>query len=392
MKVACIGNMNNNFLSVTRYLRDRGIDANLLLLNNELPHFHPSVDSYDLGYREYTSTLRWGNPFHFSRSTKSEVLKDLSSYDFIIGCDTAPAFLTKIGRTLDIFMPFGGDLLLFPFFRMVNPKHQLEYIKFSRAQKTGIEKSRYLVMDYTNEDTEQVFTKLNFKGERLNRGIPMLYTPVYNPASISDYYDRTHWYREFEKVRRSYELVVFHHSRHSWKNSEDHWSWKSNDKLFKGFADFARVCNDVNACIVTFERGVDVPESKRLIRELGIEKLVHWFPQMGRKDLMVGLSQADIGSGEFESNGMSCGTVYETLAMAKPLMHCREDHLYESFYPELYPLMNVHSARDITEALLDYVARPDYYKEMGEKGRQWFQQYAIDEPVNEVVRIIKANA
>lgn len=389
MKVACIGNMNNILFAVTRYLRDKGIETDLLLLDNELTHFHPSADSYDLSYQEFTVNLTWGNPFSFRKKPKSEISKDLSRYDFMIGCDSVPAFLHKIGRTLDIFIPYGGDLFLSPFFQIVNPKHQFDYFFFSKAQKAGIENSRFLNMDYTNEETEKVFTRINYKGKRLNYGVPALYTPIYNPTGISNYYDRTHWYKEFEKIRHRHELIVFHHARHSWKNSQDRWSWKSNDKLFRGFADFVKSNKGVNGCIVTCERGVDINETKKLIRELGIEKQVYWFPLMARKDVMVGLSLADIGSGEFEWSWLSCGTIYETLAMAKPLMHYREDDLYKGYYPELYPMINIRSAEDVPKALADYVARPDYYKEMGEKGREWLQRYAIDQPINEFVRIIK---
>lgn len=34
MKIALIGNMNNNFFSITRYLRDLGCDAHLYYENN----------------------------------------------------------------------------------------------------------------------------------------------------------------------------------------------------------------------------------------------------------------------------------------------------------------------------------------------------------------------
>ena len=39
-KIALIGNMNNNFFSIARYLRDRSYQADLFLID-ELDHFLP---------------------------------------------------------------------------------------------------------------------------------------------------------------------------------------------------------------------------------------------------------------------------------------------------------------------------------------------------------------
>ena len=42
MRVACVGNTNNNSLTIARYLRDRGVVTELVLFNDEFAHF-PSV-------------------------------------------------------------------------------------------------------------------------------------------------------------------------------------------------------------------------------------------------------------------------------------------------------------------------------------------------------------
>ncbi len=52
MKVAIIGNMNNNNFSLLRYLRDLGINAKLFLFKNdgtnESSHFSCSADTFEL--------------------------------------------------------------------------------------------------------------------------------------------------------------------------------------------------------------------------------------------------------------------------------------------------------------------------------------------------------
>ena len=51
MKIAIIGNMNNNGFALMRYFRDLGADAHLLLYANDsidtLSHFKPEDDAWD---------------------------------------------------------------------------------------------------------------------------------------------------------------------------------------------------------------------------------------------------------------------------------------------------------------------------------------------------------
>ena len=390
MKVACIGNTNNNLFSLVRYLRDRGVDADLLLLDNETEHFHPSADTFDRDFESYTRTVPWGSAYPLHRVPADRIRSDLEPYDFLIGCSTAPAATQRIGRRLDIFAPFGGDFYAWPFFRIVHPRHQVAWCRFHRTQRAGIQAARCINIAATNEATEAVLRRLAFRGERLNTGIPMVYTPLYNPETIARYYDRSEGYPEFRRLRAEHDLVVFHHGRHIWKNAPDRFSWKGTDRLLRGFATFLRAEPGSRACLVTFEYGSDVQASRDLVAELGIAERVHWFPRMARKEIMVGLSLADVATGEFHHSWLVCGTIYEAQALAKPLLHYREDRLYEGHVPELYPLMNAREPEEIAAALGDYVRRPGQYREMGRRGREWFQRYAVDESVEAYLRVIGA--
>jgi glycosyltransferase involved in cell wall biosynthesis len=396
MKVACIGNTNNNLFSLTRYLRDRGVETDLLLLDNETEHFHPSADTFDRDFETYTRDVPWGSAYHLHGVPADRIRADLAPYDSLIGCSSAPAAAYRIGRPLDIFIPFGGDLYAWPFFRIVNPRHQIAYCRFSRAQRLGIRAARSISMAATNEETEVVLQKIGFRGERLDFGVPMVYAPLYNPEAIARCYGGTPWYHEFRRLRGQYDLIVFYHGRHIWKHAPDRFSWKGTDRLLRGFAMFVASATGAGgagrprAGLVTFEYGSDVQASRDLVSELGIADHVHWFPRMTRKEIMVGLSLADIATGEFHHSWLACGTIYEALAMAKPLLHYRDDRLYEGRVAELYPLMNARSAEEIAAALKDFQQRPDHYREMGLRGRDWFQRFAVDEPLDAYLRVIRA--
>jgi hypothetical protein len=390
MKVACVGNMNNNFFALARHLRDRGVDAHVLLLDIEMSHFHPAADSYDLSYQSYTHLMNWGAPFAFGAASPQKLRDDLAEYDVLIASGTAPAFIHRAGRTVDVFMPFGSDLIDYPFLRIVHPRYQLSYTRFTRAQRAGIENSRWVHLDLSNSDFEGCYQRLHCKGKRLTAGLPIVYTPIYSPHAIANYYDRTHWFHEFKRIRDSHDLVVFHHGRHHWKTTVEDISRKANDNLIRGFASFVRSNPDFRAALVTLEYGRDVVASKALIAELGIASNVFWFPQMARKDLMVGLNLSDIGTGEFHRSWFSFGTMYETLAMAKPFLHYRNDELYRDFYPEMYPLMNARTDHEIAAQLQDFRNRPEHFRELGERGRQWFEKFVIGDVLDAYMRIIES--
>src|ERR1700722_16655794 len=103
--------MNNINFALARLLRRKGIDADVLLFDEEYEHFHPSSDSYDLEYAKYTRALGWGSGRQFLRTAGQVVRDDLSPYDVLIGCGLAPAYCCRAGRALDIFVPYGGDIV-----------------------------------------------------------------------------------------------------------------------------------------------------------------------------------------------------------------------------------------------------------------------------------------
>ena len=90
-KIALIGNSNNNFFSLTRFLKDKGYEADLFLCNNELSHFHPSNDTYSLDFMQYTFRLPFGNLYWFLDEIEmlqknKHIMQKFSNYDVIFAC------------------------------------------------------------------------------------------------------------------------------------------------------------------------------------------------------------------------------------------------------------------------------------------------------------------
>ena len=65
MKIALLGNMNNNNYVLLRYLRDNNLEADLLLFDDELYHFSPSHDSFSHQSFKHIKQLSNEEKFHY---------------------------------------------------------------------------------------------------------------------------------------------------------------------------------------------------------------------------------------------------------------------------------------------------------------------------------------
>lgn len=388
MAVAFVCNMNNHFFAAVRHVRERGVDAHLLLLNNESTHFHPSYDTFGLDYQAFTHTVDWGDPLQFSRAQASRLREDLAPYDKIVACGSVPAFVHKAGRKVDVFVPYGSDILELPFYRLASPRRGAirSLWQFPHAQRVAIRGAEYIGGAGTPQ-FEEVLDRLDARGQRVRVPIPPVYETDFNATVVDRYYTRSNWFAEFDRIRRASDLLLFHHARHIWHSHATPVSYKGNDKLIRGFAKFRERHKDVRASLICIEYGLDVNASRRLAAELGVAEHVHWFPIMARKELMIGVSLCDISCGEFSVSWNFGGTIVEAMTMGKPLLHYRDDSMYP--VEELFPIMNAHSAEDIERGLTSYVVDPKPYQRIGQQAREWFLEHVVERGARKLVELVR---
>ncbi len=412
MKIALLGNMNNNFFAACRHLRDQGIDAHLFLFD-EFNHFKPEADTFKMDFRAYVHQLNWQkrDPIH-NQFLANEISADLGDFDFIIGTYWAPAYLNLAAKKCDLFVPHGSDIKEFPFYTeptigyYKKLKRYLIYKLDSSArfgedrarlflatkQKVGIQQSSHIAE--FGEDTEEMsksIRELNVASKMIDYPIPMVYFQEYhNVFYQKSHHVCTHWSDIFLELRRNSDILIVHQTRHCWKQGRS--TQKGNDTLLFGIAEFIRRQPNIRINLATMEYGPDVELSKQLVSELGIERNVHWFPQMLRKDLMFSLSLADIGAAKFQVNAITGGDIYEQLAMKLPILQHRIDEVFEKKYGELYPIMNANSPESIASHLEHYLSNKALYKAMGEKSHEWFKQHVIDRPIKKYIELIEQKA
>lgn len=388
IRVACIGNMNNNYFSLMRYLRVLGVDAYLLMYRNEHDLFQPGNDTWEIEkWQPYIKKLDlYNNEWKWLKVKPNEINEKIQGYDIYIGCGVTPAYFHKAKRKLDIFTPYSGgiEFINTAIFDPKHPRSSLQKLYVRRFQEKGIKNTWVVttVQPFFFRNFNNIYKKLKIKP--IPFPIPLLFNlEETDHLQLEQDEDLSKYLHIFKKK----DLVVHSHSRQMWKTLPHYYKnplsgkkrleAKRNDILIEGFALYVKAAKYKEPLLVLAEYGEDVENSKSLISRLGITHHVLWLPRMPRKKLMKMLEYVDIGADQF-ANSYWGGTGMEILSMGKPLMNhvAISDEKYKEITGHELPfVLRAHSPEEVCGHLLDFEKNRDYYIEAGKKNKDWFDKY-----------------
>ena len=391
MKVALIGNMNNNANNVAHYLLDRGVDVDVLFYANEAAHFTPAADNV-LPPRYKSTTLSWGGYLDYFVTPAARIRGDLAPYDMLIGSRLAPAYCAKAGRHLDIFMPTGGDLHTLPVWNGWKPRDVIKYLGFARIQRQAIRKVGALYWDVTNDEVETTIAPYTAHLPRLTHGIPALYHPDYEGAALEMRRARSEWLGRFHEARAGADIFLLSHVKHVWTpeaiTSYGRFHEKGNDQIVRALAAYYASEPTKSLRLALFEYGTDHVATRDLARELGVDRHIAWFPQLPRREIMVGIAEADGVIGEIARSWYSYGTIYEAMVMGKAVLHHCDPALYPGRAP--YPMINVASAADLLAAFQRIASGEIDLAALGAAGHRWLTQTSVAGALDSLMAAIRA--
>lgn len=392
IKIACVGNMNNNMFAIMRFLRYRGYDA-WLVVTNDFDHFAPMADTFETEYQEYVlnfDLIKTDILF----TDRQKVNRFFSEFDFVIACGYSIAYLVYSKIYVDITIPYGSDLYDLPFYKP--DETYTDYFKKQRKalakyQRYGLENCKAVIFDYTNDAFEKIIQQFNFKGTRYKNTPPFIFTPEFNPGNIEKLRQKFHNKDQMEIICQKHDFVIFNQIRQSWKNPLDEWSYKGNERIFKAFSKFIKE-QDTNACLIVFEYGTDVLESKQLVNSLGITESVYWFPVTHRCEILTMISYCDIGIGEVgDYSWFSYGAIFEFLCMKKPVIHNRKDEMYINIVDSLYPMYNASNEEEVFNALVKAHTNKAEALKISSEAHEWYVINAINKPLDVLTQAINSN-
>lgn len=410
MKIAIIGNMNNNGFALMRYFRGLGHDAHLLLYSNDgvcsLDHFKPDYDTFNLPVWSFYihQTHMFNGPaqslpdwllklFVYSFNFRYRLMKrtyripflsklqlgaTFSSYDRIISSGYGPAILDKVGRHADIFSPYacgveGVSRFYAPRLYSIFTRGLYELGRIRQIR--GLKRTHNILTSDMGMTKDQL-SKLGLDFKPLS--MPMVYVEKELPESTGDCF-----IDNIGTTLDECEFSVLMHCRLAWNAdicAQNHMHSKNNDWVVRAFKTVINEMPNQDSKLVILEYGPDVLNTKKLVRDLELDPHVVWIPRTSRRNLMWLLNRVNVGVGEFIEFPRTIwgGTGWEVLASGKPLLQgfFYEADEYESLFghPEP-PILKVRSENDVVYHLLDMANNQKKSIEIGEASKIWFHTY-----------------
>ena len=401
MKIAIIGNMNNNGFALMRYFRDLGADAHLLLNANDgmasLAHFRPENDTWNF--------TRWSPYIHrtgipnapiaalgfpyahliqaFSKGQHPVSLKQIrtayAGYDRFVASGIIPAIMHRAGLQPTIFYPYSSGVEFCKskeFVERIQGLRALPLRAAMRRQIQGILTAK-AVLNAELGLTDEVLREMGV--DPIPLSIPMLYEE--NRPSAAP----TPLLANLALDIENHDITLFHHARLMWKNpglSDESWVTenKNNDWAIRAFAAFRDERPHSNPLLMIVEYGPSIDETKDLIDELELGANIRWLPKLPRREIMWLLPRVSACFGEFYEfpRALWGGTGWEAMSAGVPLIQGFRFEPGE--YRLLYgtpppPLVPVQSLQDIVKAVKNLYDSPKTGIALGKEAQNWFQAH-----------------
>ena len=214
MRVALIGNMNNNYFALLRYMRDMGVEADVFQFEDEYAHFAPDNDTWEIErWAPYLRTVPFTYYDHHRQIEEFDtaaVAAMLAGYDVLIGSGPSPAYLARAGLHLDAFVPYKVGIEYYKDdLSLRHIKASIQIRRFNLAQRDALRNTPYAV----NCDFRDLTFKRIQRLKMTNLAIPL---PMVYRESLPDSVTLESTYTSaIERIKAS-SFSVCHPGRHLW--------------------------------------------------------------------------------------------------------------------------------------------------------------------------------
>ncbi len=388
MKVYTYGNILNNSYNLTRFLRAKGVEAEMFLDDSspspqDYPWWEDSLLSPE-SLPEWIHYYQINPSFYFPNRAFKKMIEDFSDCDVALVCHWGPIIARRAGVPF-FFYSYGTDLNI----AMVGQNLKSAAHNLARFEKPvglrwtslmGVLQRRAL------RKADRIGVMMGYQVYNCVQKLGLLSKMV--PVRLVWDIDKYQPQEDIELVEKykKYEIVYFMVARHTWKSV---WrDFKGNDKCIRAFARFVNE-KKPNVRLVCIEKGADVGASKKLVTSLGIETYVEWVAEMNKDGIRAYNSLPNVVVldqfwhddwqrrwPEDKPNpafGFGSASI-EALSACRPLITIFFD---EKFYDgDRPPVLSAFKEDEIYERLVQTLEMgAEERRELGKRGREFVVKY-----------------
>ena len=187
-------------------------------------------------------------------------------------------------------------------------------------------------------------------------------------------------------------FLIFHPTRQDWKVGTGP-ADKANDAFWRAIG-LLRT-NGVKVGVVCTKWGKNVPESVRLIHELGIQPHVEWIDPQATLPILAMCAAADLVADQF-SLGAFGGILPKALACGTPVLTYLERGRTEGIFAESPPVLNCRTVEEIVFQVELAYGDKDFLEALAAEGARWVANYhskaLFEEELNRVLSAMSREA
>ncbi len=392
MKVHLYGNTLNNAYNLTQFLRAKAVDAEMFIdRSSPAEQDYPWWEDRDLSPSNLPEWIHFYDTrpfFPAPNKLTRKMIEHFGQCDVALVCGFGPILAMK-ARVPFVVYGIGSDLNglaidveVMSILRSHMPalrrlRRLAKLLTYSQLQKTAILDAADKVLVLMGYQVNSIINKYGLAWKTSKARLAWD-TEKYAAPVDHGLYERY----------RSYDLLFFMISRHSWRSVWD--DIKGNDKFIRAFARFMKGGGSrPNVRLITIDKGGDVSASRRLIHDLGIEDHVEWVGEMNKDGVrafeslpncvVVDQFWHDEWYRRFPEDrerpviGFGSGSI-EALSAGRPLITTFSD---EAFYDgNAPPILSAFSEDDIYRRLVEVHGMTAAQRHtMGEAGRAFVYRW-----------------
>lgn len=152
------------------------------------------------------------------------------------------------------------------------------------------------------------------------------------------------------------------------------WQEKGTDKILRAFAQLRKTVH-ARVVLLSASWGKDIHKARDYIKNEGLESEVIWIEPLPRTMLVDYYRAADVVLDQFTLGTYGGKALLEAMACGKPVITSFNHQIHTWCFTEMPPVCSASNEVEVYNWLVNLISDPQSRQEYGRRGRQWIEKY-----------------